>query len=798
MVIDRIKPVAQAAAAAVLVVLLSWPPLFETVEGLAYDFTQRLAGHVEPESGVLIVAIDEESLDRIGAWPWPRDILADLVRSVSAGSPAAIGVDLLLDDPAAPDSDRALADAVASAGVAVLAVRVDGPAGGEVWRMPLPIFQDGARGLGHVHADPGLNNVMRSIVTAKQAEGTVRSAFAVEVLKAAGRLPAGFEQDLGGMVRIVPEEVRIRFAGDRGTFPAVPAWEVLEGRVDASRFEDRMVLVGVTAEGLGDDWMTPMSVSGRTMSGVEIHANTLDSLYSGRSVGEVPEWIVFLALTGLFLALRWIDGRFEGFRFYAAALLTLPALVAVSWFLMERSLWLPFPTFFLGVVLVVPALAVRKVVTLNRSLDEKVARLSDWGYEPEAPAPSSVPPAPARDLDAALQRRWIEVLARHADEGGKHRDRRERLLARRRRDAAWKLDAVEFSNEQLHRFVVFNEAVLAGIDDVIVVGDPAGRVVYQNPAARGLARFSDRPPPLWDYLSSLLDGRPLVEPVVRAIAEDETGRVESVPDSTGSRWFTVTLGPIVGLGVVASLHDVTAQRELDQAKNDMVSLVSHELRTPLTSIRGYADMLAKYGLVEDTGREFLASILAESTRLNDLIQSFLDVAAVESGRRPLDATEFEVAPLAGDLLTSLAPVAERKRIVLENAVGSGAGTVRADRALVYQAVANLVSNAIKYSPEGTRVRVELEADAGMACFRVRDQGCGIPPEDAQRIFEKFYRRANAETRAETGFGLGLPFVRQVAEQHGGSVDVESVIGEGSVFSFRIPAPGPEARVRTAT
>ena len=570
MVIDRIKPAALALAAAASVVLLSWTAIFDRANTISYDFTQRLAGGVEPASCVVIVAIDEESLDRVGAWPWPREDTAGLIRAVSAGSPAAIGVDLLLDDPTAPEDDRALADALADAGVAVLAARVDATDAGEIWRMPLAMFRDSVLGLGHVHAEPDLDSVMRSIVTAKQAGGIVRSAFAVEVLKAAARLPEGFEQDLGGMVRIDPEPVMIRFAGDRGTFPMVSAWEVLEGRVDARRFEDRMVLVGVTAEGLGDDWMTPQSVSGRRMSGVEIHANAIESLYSNRGVSDVPVWIVLLAMTSLFLALRWIDGRFEGLRFYAAALLTLPALVAVSWFLMERSLWLPFPTFFLGVVLVVPALAVRKVVTLNRSLDEQVARLSDWGNEPEAPAPSSVPPEPARDLDAALQRRWIEVLARHAEEGGKHRDRRERLLARRRRDAAWKLDAVEFSNEQLHRFVVFNEAVLAGIDDVIVVGDPAGRVVYQNPAARSLAAFSDRPPPLWDYLSSLLDGRPLVEPVVRAIAEDETGRVETVPDSTGSRWFTVTLGPIVGLGVVASLHDVTAQRELDQAKNDMV------------------------------------------------------------------------------------------------------------------------------------------------------------------------------------------------------------------------------------
>src|SRR5262249_55066882 len=150
--------------------------------------------------------------------------------------------------------------------------------------------------------------------------------------------------------------------------------------------------------------------------------------------------------------------------------------------------------------------------------------------------------------------------------------------------------------------------------------------------------------------------------------------------------------------------------ELNQAKNDMVSLVSHELRTPLTSIRGYSDMLVKYGLVADKGKPFLATIVEESRRLGDLIQSFLDIAYIESGRQKIALIDCEVAPLLRDMTSVLGPVAADKQIRIEVPSSSSLTTpthVRGDRLLLHQALSNLVTNAIKYSPSGTTVRLTV-------------------------------------------------------------------------------------------
>ena len=217
----------------------------------------------------------------------------------------------------------------------------------------------------------------------------------------------------------------------------------------------------------------------------------------------------------------------------------------------------------------------------------------------------------------------------------------------------------------------------------------------------------------------------------------------------------------------------------------MVSLVSHELRTPLTSIRGYSDMLLKYKLVEEKGKPFLGTIIDESNRLSQLIQSFLDIASIESGRYKITKSDFELAPFLKDMVTVIEPVAAEKQIAIEAADVNGI-KVHADRLLLYQALTNLVTNAIKYSPSGTTVRIRVANGDGRVRFQVADQGFGIPSEDAAKIFEKFYRRENKETREQSGFGLGLAFTKEVAARHGGDVIVESEVGKGSVFTLSIP------------
>ena len=745
------------------ILLLSWTTYFAELNFTAYDFTLRLAGPVPPKSPTVIVSIDEESL-RIGGWPWPREKLAHLIDRVEAGKPRAIAVDVLLGDKTSLEADHALAAAIGNAKSIVLAAHLDSENGIERWREPDPLFVQKHVRLGHVHTDVDFDDINRRLLSAKAASGgRVLPAFAVQALRSAGLdFKADFEEKIGAASVLHAEPVNIRFVGDNNSFRQVPAWQLLDGTGDPALFRNQIVLVGFTAEGLGDQWFTPFAENGKKMSGVEIHANAIDTLYAGRAIADTHPLVVLLGLALFILLLWWLDRRFEGRRFYAAAMFAGPVFLVFSWVLMKYlNVWLPFPPFWAAIVVVVPGLEVAKVVRVNRDLDRKIEKLStgwlaalNW-YEPE----------------------WPESAV-----GAK----RAMLLARRRRNSRWRLDAVDFFNEELMRFLCFNNAILASIEDVIIVSDPQGRVVYQNPAAKRLHGYGENPRPAPDYLSLLLDGRDFRSPFNGVLETAEPAVLNFVPTRDGKSLYNVTIAPISTAGVVFSMHDSTAQHELNQAKTEMVSLVSHELRTPLTSIRGYSEMLLKYNLVGDKGKEFLNTIIDESGRLNQLIQSFLDIAYIESGRQKITKSVFEIGPVLRDVASVIEPVAAAKNITLGPPARLNGMQVRADRLLLYQALTNLVTNAIKYSPPGTTVRIGVANGNGAVRFQVADQGCGIPADETSKIFEKFYRRGNKETREQTGLGLGLAFVKEVAARHGGDVAVESEVGKGSVFTLSIP------------
>src|SRR5438874_11095631 len=211
------KPVLTAVAAsclvAVAILLLSWTTYFAELNSTAYDFTLRLAGPVPIKSPTLIVAVDQDSLQKIGSWPWSRDKLAQLIDRIESGKPRAIAVDILLEDKTKPDADHLLATAIANAHSVVLASYLDSVGGVERWDEPDPLFLQKHVRLGHVHTEHEFDDINRRIMSAKAvSEGRLLPAFAVQALHAA-ELPfkADFEQKVGPAVVFRPETINIRF-----------------------------------------------------------------------------------------------------------------------------------------------------------------------------------------------------------------------------------------------------------------------------------------------------------------------------------------------------------------------------------------------------------------------------------------------------------------------------------------------------------------------------------------------------------------------------------------------------------
>lgn len=242
------------------------------------------------------------------------------------------------------------------------------------------------------------------------------------------------------------------------------------------------------------------------------------------------------------------------------------------------------------------------------------------------------------------------------------------------------------------------------------------------------------------------------------------------------------------IGIAVYVEDLSQTKELEKLKSDMISLMSHELRTPLTSINGFAELLTNDDSIPPQAREFVSIIANESQRMSRMINTFLSVTQLQrSDKQEVLKIPLRLDEVVRDTIASLQPVAKKKRIRLIEQPAHRIPPVAADKSLITQAVKNLVHNAIKYSPERTTVTVStaLEAETVRVC--VEDRGYGIPAESRERVWDKFYRVVReGQEKDEESTGLGLSFVREVVEQHGGHVNLDSEEGRGSKFSFTLP------------
>ncbi len=220
-------------------------------------------------------------------------------------------------------------------------------------------------------------------------------------------------------------------------------------------------------------------------------------------------------------------------------------------------------------------------------------------------------------------------------------------------------------------------------------------------------------------------------------------------------------------------------------KSEFVSTVSHDLRAPLTLMHGYATMLSMVGDLSDKQGEFVQKILSSVEVMSKLVDNVLDLGRIEAGVG-LSVESVRVETVVRDVVGSYRPQAANKQITLEVDLREGMEPIEADPTLLRQAVANLVDNALKYTPAGGRVGVRAVQKDGQQLICGEDSGLGIAPADQARMFEKFYRARKREALREKGSGLGLAIVKSIAEQHGGRVSVESRLGAGSTFTLELP------------
>ena len=802
------------SAAVVLVVSWFAPTLFDASVNMYF----RLRGELPAPDNIVIVAIDDASIQRIGKYPWSRRITAECLDKISTGKPLAVGLDVIYAEETEPEDEARLTAAIAESKRVVLPAQLFEDASATAsdqteirWLKPLPDFELYAAGIGHAHAAPGVDGTLRSIQLSKSDDrGNRLWAFGLEILRVADQIPAAdFEEkpdvlrygsydikllpadaaaiEIPGASVVRSDEMLINYVGATNSFRYYSFADVINGDVAPEAFAGKIVLIGATSPTLGDSHITPFMnftggdgrMGGQAMPGVEVHANVINTIKNRLWLSFLPPfWDLSIALLIIFAATAIIK-LLDGWRQIIALAVAFFLIFGGTLFSFDKYfLILPLPEMLAAFLSAVPLLLLDRSLVASRNLDVRLSMLA--GIQKGFLLDEKVNPASDNKIAAIVPR-----------------------------NLEWKLRAVDDITSRLLSRMSFINRVLTGMTDGVIAADTTDQIVFVNECfermfktdAKNLLNCN-----LTEFFlkQGVFDAKTL-RLVIDKVLAGESYEKEFVNPADEHNYF-LRFSPVTAsneavqdvfksteaaenstvIGILVLLSDVTEQRELDRLKAETVQFVSHELRSPLTSIQGLSDVLIKFPVSLDESKEMLATIHSEAVRLNEIINRFLDIKRLESGVQDMQIAPVEINELVKNCVLSANPSAAEKEIKIEPVVNRRLPFIQADAQLLAQAIGNLLNNAVKYSPPSTVVKIETARFASELQIIVSDHGYGIPANRLERIFDKFYRLERDTASEIVGSGLGLSFVKEVAEKHGGRVTVESREGDGSIFILHLP------------
>jgi PAS domain S-box-containing protein len=355
------------------------------------------------------------------------------------------------------------------------------------------------------------------------------------------------------------------------------------------------------------------------------------------------------------------------------------------------------------------------------------------------------------------------------------------------------------NKRNLHKMITEKnktETILKNIADSVIVTDPSNKIMLINSVAE--RRFGVSGKDLLDRpIDQIINNERLIKFIQdvnnntvnseEAIEIGTTSQEENKPEVLQARAARIEDDKQALIGIATILRDITREKEIDRMKTELVSLVAHELRSPLTCISGFSELLLDPSVSPGQLEEYASIILKESNRLSELINKFLDISRIEAGKSQVRKSPVDMKMLIEKVIDFNSQLADKKNTQVHFIAPPEVSTVYADRDMLEQAVLNLFSNAIKYSPDHSEVTIRIFELEKALVIEVEDTGYGISDEALPKIFEKFYRVSdNEDTKEVTGSGLGLSLVKEIVEAHGGRIKVKSSLGKGSNFVITLP------------
>jgi signal transduction histidine kinase len=730
------------------------------------DFYFRLRG-AQPTSGnVALVLIDDSALAHYGRWPWPRKQLAQLIRAVSQSHPKAIGVDIILSEQEDEASDATLTAVLEQARNVVLPSKISSSPEGGLWTDPLPRFSKAAAALGHVQAVLDSDGLCRRIPIAEPSAEGPRIAFAAALVNVANSGKAKPEEvadsrssyQITGTNDFEPQYLTINYRQQFALGQLMPPFTILSARdlldgQQASLLQGKIVLIGFGATELSDRLFTPVSDQS-PMPGVEVNANAVDTLLEHKqiqSLGMAAQILLLLCAStlSLWIVMWWPGGR--GLLYLSVLLLAGYAASYLIFSVFYRQL--QYGPFLVVGLLAAPLAQLENLIVIDRAITRGLKEL-------QALLP----------LPTEFSAHRVFIPTRDAPPTHLH----------------WKLKSLRQLQDELASLYAFDEILLETMQEALAVYALDGRLLFHNSS---WSRFCEK---------QALNVTASIEDLARKLgignefwqtSRDSAAWQEKELALKEGWWrFRAVRLPwpsrAESNAILLLAEDTSALHERDQTRAEALGFVTHELRTPLVAIQGFAELLMLYPQ-SASGEEAPATIFRESRRLVAMINAYLEVLRMDVGSRPLRLRLVEVSDMVNHVRQIMQPLAQSAQIEIVAEIEPEARLLNCDEPLITGALLNLVSNAVKYSPKGSMVKVQVRMLESEIEFLVQNPGPAIPAEALDRVFEPYYRVAQ-QADSKPGWGLGLAFVKRICEQHGGRVQVSSSASSGTCFCFIVP------------
>ena len=831
-------------------------------DNLYYDTV--IANHPSvPHDDIVLVVIDDASIHHLGSWPWPRKTHAELINTLTQSGAKIIAFDILFTEPDTdnPQNDAALANAVGASGKVVFPVYLEQIRlqGQLRERLPLPKVTAQARALGHIHIELDSDGIARSVFLKAGLGDPVWPSFPLAIAQEHHAITlndisySGFDPTTNHSPYVWNQDypVRFPFAGPPGTIKRISYSDVLNKRFVSDVFQDKYVLIGITASGESDRFPTPVSLASQLMPGVELFANILSSLIAGKTITEMHPT---LKAVGIVLPVLLVLLAFPHLMPLTSALVTvftaLGCLLMSYCLLLFANIWISPVATALVILCSYPIWTWFRLESTVTYLRTQIAELSTRHRNTLRESSNELQPAIEFLAKIFSLKEW--VLIDHTNENQRNRDTllgntkpillsnetatTDNILWRNFHDTwtfglAWpddktpsdreialldsinpeqfinrtrqssksvevvqkQIDDLDGLSKRLNEFRRIIDDGLSYMADGVLIISQVGKVLVANTQARTVLNSNER----GEYRDqTALDALANIqiennESWHAALAKVLLNREEvsvSAEHADGKHLY-IQLSPIISQtdeveAVVFNFSDISELKATERKRAEILSFLSHDLRSPLVSVLALLEVASRQS--DNNGfKDVLQRIETYTKSTLQLSEQFVDLIRAEIVQA-YKVADLDLAEVATNAIEQLWGPASKKNIKIVHENNDEEFWMRGDPELIERALINLLGNAIKYSEPSTQVRLSISEREDTFCCAVTDQGCGIPVESLPTLFDLYQRVSRPKRPREKGTGLGLAFVKAVAERHAGSVTVKSIPGEGSTFTLCFP------------